>query len=61
MPYLAFTLNDQFVSHHAPGLALNYYITNVLAVGLNGNLYDGLNSDSDFNFQTAAPPASPCR
>jgi outer membrane beta-barrel protein len=50
-PYFAFTLNDQFVSHDAPGLALNYYITQVLAVGLNGNSYQGLNSDSDFNFQ----------
>ena len=44
MPYWAFTLNDQFVSHDAPGLALNYYITQVLAVGLNGNWYGGLNS-----------------
>ena len=51
MPYFAFTLNDQFVSHDAPGLALNYYITQVLAVGVNGNSYAGLNSDSDFNFQ----------
>jgi outer membrane beta-barrel protein len=51
MPYFAFTLNDQFVSHDAPGLALNYYITQVLAVGVNGNVYQGLNADSDFNFQ----------
>jgi outer membrane beta-barrel protein len=51
MPYFAITLNDQFVSHDAPGLALNYYITQVLAVGVNGNFYQGLNSDSDFNFQ----------
>ena len=51
MPYFAFTMNDQFVNHDAPGLALNYYITQVLAVGLNGNWYDGLNADSDFNFQ----------
>ncbi len=50
-PYWGFTLNDQFVSHPGPGLALNYYISNVLAVGLNGNLYSGLNVDSDFNFQ----------
>ncbi len=50
-PYWGFTLNDQFVSHPGPGLALNYYITNVLAVGVNGNLYSGLNADSDFNFQ----------
>jgi outer membrane beta-barrel protein len=51
MPYFEFTLNDQFVSHNAPGLALNYYITQVLAVGVNANWYDGLNADSDFNFQ----------
>jgi outer membrane beta-barrel protein len=51
MPYFAITLNDQFVQHNAPGLALNYYITQVLAVGLNANWYDGLNADSDFNFQ----------
>jgi len=51
MPYFAVTMNDQFVSHNAPGLALNYYVTQVLAVGVNGNWYDGLNADSDFNFQ----------
>ena len=50
-PYFEVTLNDQFVSHNAPGLALNYYITQVLAVGVNGNWYGGLNADSDFNFQ----------
>jgi outer membrane beta-barrel protein len=51
-PYWGFTLNDQFVSHPGPGLNANFYITNVFAVGLNGNFYSGLNSDSDFNFQT---------
>jgi outer membrane beta-barrel protein len=51
MPYFAITLNDQFVSHNAPGLSLNYYITQVLAVGVTGNWYQGLNADSDFNFQ----------
>jgi outer membrane beta-barrel protein len=50
-PYWAFTLNDQFVSHPGPGLAANYYITNVLAIGANFNFYQGLNVDSDFNFQ----------
>ena len=50
-PYFAVTLNDQFVTHDAPGLALNYYITQVLAVGVNGAWYGSLNSDSDFNFQ----------
>ena len=48
-PYWSFTLNDQFVKHPAPGLAINYYITNVLAVGVNGNYYRPLNIDSQFN------------
>jgi outer membrane beta-barrel protein len=52
-PYWGVTMNDQFVSHPGPGLALNFYITNVLAVGINGNLYAGLNSPSNFNFQTS--------
>ncbi len=51
MPYWVTTLNDQYVSHPGPGLALNYYITQVLAVGLNGVWYGGLNGTSDFNFQ----------
>ena len=50
-PYWGVTLNDQFVSHDGPGLDLNFYITNVLAIGVNGNFYDGLNGDSDFNFE----------
>ena len=50
-PYWGFTLNDQFVSHDGPGLDLKFYVTNVLAIGLNGNLYAGLNGDSDFNFE----------
>jgi len=44
-PYWSFSLNDQFVSHPGPGLAANYYITNVLAVGVNGTYYGGLNVD----------------
>lgn len=51
MPYWEFTLNDQFVSHPGPGLALNYYLTQVLAVGINGVWYGGLNGEADFNFQ----------
>lgn len=50
-PYWSFTLNDQFVSHPGPGLALNYYITNVLAVGANFNYYRPFNVDSEFNAQ----------
>jgi hypothetical protein len=48
-PYWQVALNDQFVGHTGPGLSANFYITNVLAIGVNGNYY--LNSDSDFNFQ----------
>jgi outer membrane beta-barrel protein len=48
-PYWSVALNDQFVGHTGPGLSANFYITNVLAIGVNGNYY--LNSDSDFNFQ----------
>jgi outer membrane beta-barrel protein len=48
-PYWGFTLNDQFVSHPGPGIALNYYITNVLAIGANFNYYRPFNVDSEFN------------
>jgi len=41
------------VGHPGPGLAINWYITNVLAIGVNGNFYAGLNTPSDFNFQTS--------
>jgi outer membrane beta-barrel protein len=50
-PYWGFTLNDQFVSHPGPGADIKFYVTNVLAIGVNGNLYAGLNGDSDFNFE----------
>jgi len=50
-PYWSFSLNDQFVTHPGPGLAVNYYLTNVLAIGINGTYYQPFNGDSDFNFQ----------
>jgi outer membrane beta-barrel protein len=50
-PYYGQTMNDQFVSHPAFGLAVNYYLTNVIGVGINGNIYG--NSQSEFNFQTS--------
>ena len=50
-PYWGFTFNDQFVGHPGPGLALNYYITNVLAIGVNGNYFGLFNVDSKFNAQ----------
>ncbi len=48
-PYWGVSLNDQFVSHPGPGLAINYYVTNVLAVGVNFNYYQPFNSDANFN------------
>jgi outer membrane beta-barrel protein len=45
------SMNDQFVGHPAPVLALNYYITNVLAIGLNGEYYAPFNVDKAFNAQ----------
>jgi outer membrane beta-barrel protein len=50
-PYWSFSLNDQFVTHPGPGLGVNYYLTNVLAIGLNGTYFGAFNGDSDFNFQ----------
>jgi outer membrane beta-barrel protein len=52
-PYFGITMNDQFVAHPGPGIAVNWYITNVLAIGVNGNFYAGLNSNSSFNLQTS--------
>jgi outer membrane beta-barrel protein len=51
-PFWQLPLNDQFVGHSGPGLGINYWITNVLAVGVSGNYYEPFNTDSDFNFQT---------
>jgi outer membrane beta-barrel protein len=45
------SLNDQFVQHPGPGIALNYYITNVLAIGANFRYYSPFNVDSAFNGQ----------
>ncbi len=47
-PYFAFTLNDQFVSHPGPGIALNVYLTNSFAIGGNFNWYKGLDQVSGF-------------
>jgi outer membrane beta-barrel protein len=46
----AFTLNDPFVSHAAAAIGLNYWWTNVLAIGANFLWYEGLETESDLNF-----------
>ncbi len=49
-PAYSQTFNDQYVSHPSLGAGLNYWITNVLAVGANFLWYQGLETDSDLNF-----------
>jgi len=51
-PYWSITLNDQFVSHNGPGIGMNYWITQVLAIGVNGTYYQPFNAPSDYNFET---------
>lgn len=46
-----FALNDPFVQHTGFGLTANYWITNVLGVGLTGVFFQGLNVPSDVNLQ----------
>jgi outer membrane beta-barrel protein len=48
-PYWVVTLNDQFIDHTAPGMALNFYLTNVIAIGVNGAYHSPFNTDRDFN------------
>jgi outer membrane beta-barrel protein len=50
LPSFGFTPNDPYVSHPNIGVGLNYWVTNVLAVGANINWYRGLESESDLNF-----------
>lgn len=45
-----FTLNDPYVSHPNINAGLNYWITNVLAIGANLNWYQGLENEKDLNF-----------
>ncbi|HEY8431277.1 MAG TPA: outer membrane beta-barrel domain-containing protein [Sandaracinaceae bacterium] len=49
-PSAAFSLNDPFVSHAAVSIGLNYWWTNVLAIGVNFLWYEGLETESDLNF-----------
>ncbi|HXK20212.1 MAG TPA: outer membrane beta-barrel domain-containing protein [Polyangiaceae bacterium] len=45
------SLNDQFVQHAGPGVALTYFINNVFAIGANFRYYAPFNADSAFNGQ----------
>jgi len=50
-PSWGISMNDPYVSHQAASLAVNYYITEVLAVGANFLWYGKLNQQEDLNFQ----------
>jgi outer membrane beta-barrel protein len=50
IPSIAFTVNDPYVSHPALSGGLNYWVTNVLAVGANFLWYQGLESESKLDF-----------
>ena len=52
-PSASFTLNDPYIAHPAAGVALNYWFTNVLALGVNFNWFQWgppQNRESDLNF-----------
>jgi outer membrane beta-barrel protein len=39
MPFLATTMNDNMIRHYSAGAAFNYFLTDVLAVGVEGQYY----------------------
>ncbi len=51
VPRVGFSMNDQFVSHYSFGGQLNWYITDVLALGLEAKWFY-LNTESDVNYFT---------
>ncbi|MBN2192948.1 MAG: outer membrane beta-barrel domain-containing protein [Polyangiaceae bacterium] len=48
-PYMGIGMNDQYVQHPGPGVAGNFYLLEVLAIGVNFNYYRPFKSESDFN------------
>jgi outer membrane beta-barrel protein len=52
-PTVGISLNDPYVSHTGFGLAANYWVTNVLAVGANFMWFEGLNGRSDVDYHVA--------
>jgi len=51
LPMFGMTVNDPYSKHPSVGAGLNYWITNVLAVGANFNWYQGFEAESDLDFQ----------
>ncbi len=52
-PTVAVSLNDPYVSHTGIGIGLNYWVSNVLAIGANFLWFQGLNGRSDLDFHVA--------
>jgi len=52
VPRFSFSMNDQFVSHYGFGGLFNWYITDVLALGLEGIWFYG-NRESNINYYTS--------
>lgn len=52
LPRFSFSMNDQFVSHIGFGGMFNWYITDVLAIGLEGVWFFS-NTESNTNFYTS--------
>ena len=51
-PYFAAVVNDRLVNHRGPGLSLDYYLTNLVALGIGGTYYRGLGDGSSLSSRT---------
>ncbi len=49
-PSIGFTMNDPYITHNSANVGINYWLTNVLAIGLGFQWYQGLENESDLNF-----------
>jgi len=50
MPFYGISMNDPYIVHSCFGVGLNYYITEVLALGVNFLWFQGFNADTDTMF-----------
>lgn len=48
LPYIGTTINDQLIQHTAIGLDANYFLTDILAIGILGHYYFKNVSDQEF-------------
>ena len=52
-PTVAVAMNDPYVAHTGIGLGVNYWVSNVLAIGANFLWFQGLSGRSDLDFHVA--------